>query len=211
VLLAVLDAVAVYAALDSRSTVGALAGALETGDAVDQETHLRAAERADTVMFASDLVYGVGLIATAVVFLVWFHRARVNAGLLGPEEQRRGPGWAVGSWFIPFANLWLPRAVAGDIWDASEHDKRVPRTVLNAWWALWVLSCLANRVAGRLWERAEEVDAIRRAALGLVAGSAVDLVAAVLAVLFVRRLTAMQHAKAALTGHARQPVTALST
>ncbi|OEJ97727.1 hypothetical protein J116_000340 [Streptomyces thermolilacinus SPC6] len=206
VLVALLDALAVYAALNSYTVIGEL----YTAD-LDQYAALTAtANQADTLMYFSSSFSLTALIATGIVFIVWFHRARTNAEVFGPAEQRRTPGWAIGSWFIPIANLWIPRKIAGDIWDASELDKRAPRAVLNTWWTLWVLASLAGRSAERLWERAEEYDAIRRAALGLAASSALDLVAAVAAVLFVRRLTAMQHAKA-LAGRPRQPEPAAVT
>ncbi|MEU3448770.1 DUF4328 domain-containing protein [Streptomyces thermolilacinus] len=200
VLVALLDALAVYAALNGYTVMGDLSTADE-----DQYDALAAtANQADMLMYFSASFSLMALIATGIVFIVWFHRARTNAEVFGPDEQRRTPGWAIGSWFIPLANLWIPRKIAGDIWDASELGKRAPRTVLNAWWTLWVVASLAGRTTERLWERAEEYDAIRRAALGLAASSVLDLVAAVAAILFVRRLTAMQHAKA-LAGHPRQP------
>ncbi|MEU2184888.1 DUF4328 domain-containing protein [Streptomyces thermolilacinus] len=200
VLVALLDALAVYAALNSYAVMGDLYAADEERYAALTAT----ANQADMLMYFSASFSLMALIATGIVFIVWFHRARTNAEVFGPDEQRRTPGWAIGSWFIPIANLWIPRKIAGDIWDASELDKRAPRAVLNTWWTLWVVASLAGRTAERLWERAEEYDAIRRAALGLAASSVLELVAAVAAVLFVRRLTAMQHAKA-LAGRPRQP------
>ncbi|KAF0647477.1 MULTISPECIES: DUF4328 domain-containing protein [Streptomyces] len=202
-LVAVLDAVAVYAALNSRAVIGALAD--DTGDHADA---VEKAQRADTLMTVSSSLSLTALLATAVVFVVWFHRARVNADVLGPAEQRRGRGWAIGSWFIPIANLWIPRQVAGDIWDASEPGgHRTSRAVLNTWWALWVSAALLGRVAARMWDRAEEIESIRQGAAALAATGVVDLASAVAALVFVRRLTAMQHAKAA-AGPPAQPVPA---
>ncbi|WP_436995683.1 DUF4328 domain-containing protein [Streptomyces sp. enrichment culture] len=206
VLVALLDVLAVYAALNSYTVIGDL----YTADDERYDALTATANQADMLMYFSASFSLMALIATGIVFIVWFHRARTNAEVFGPDEQRRTPGWAIGSWFIPIANLWIPRKIAGDIWDASELDKRAPRTVLNAWWTLWIVASLAGRSAERLWERAEEYDAIRRAALGLAASSVLDLAAAVAAVLFVRRLTAMQHAKA-MAGRPRRPDPAAMT
>lgn len=64
----------------------------------------------------------LALLATATVFIVWFHRVRTNAGVFAPDLQSRGAGWAIGGWFIPIGNLWIPRGVAGDVLRASRHD-----------------------------------------------------------------------------------------
>lgn len=160
---------------------------------------------ADRLMTVSSVFQVAALLATAVVFLVWFHRVRGNAGVFGPEHQRRGSGWAIGSWFIPVANLWIPRQVAGDIWRASETGRHSSRAILNGWWALWVVALVVDRIAARAYGVAEDPEALGTAADMLVFSAAVDIAAAFLAVLFVRRLTAMQHAKA-LAGPPRAAV-----
>ncbi|WP_175410840.1 DUF4328 domain-containing protein [Streptomyces sp. TRM64462] len=190
------DLAAVYAALNTHAVVGRI---LEggTGEYADD------GRRADLLMYRVASLYVTALVATGVVFIVWFRRVRGNAQVFAPDLQRRGPGWAVGAWFIPIANLWIPRQIAGDIWRASELERRASRGVLNAWWTLWVVSLAVDRIATRAWDRAEYGDDLRRAALGLVAGYVIDIAAAVLAILFVRRLTALQHAKALAGGGSR--------
>ncbi|WP_354597864.1 DUF4328 domain-containing protein [Streptomyces sp. JL1001] len=73
---------------------------------------------------------------------------------------------------------------------------------LNLWWAAWVASLLFTRVTERMWDRAEDPEGIVQAG-GLVAASdAVDIVAAVLAILYVRAVTGMQVERAL---HGRAP------
>ncbi|MEV6653958.1 DUF4328 domain-containing protein [Streptomyces sp. NPDC051219] len=165
------------------------------------------ADRLDPAVFEDlNLAVAEGLslllyLATGALFIIWFHRVRKNAGVFGPDLHRGGPGWAIGSWFIPIANIWLPRGVAADTWRASRRDpygdgKAEPLTVLNLWWLFFVLTQIADFVAGEAYDDADTAEEFATAA-GVVMGSAVlDIVAAVLAALFVRHLTAMQHAKA---------------
>ncbi|MFG2227460.1 DUF4328 domain-containing protein [Streptomyces sp. NPDC048644] len=47
-------------------------------------------------------------VATAVVFIVWFHRARVNAGVFAPNCHAMKHGWAIWGWVVPVVNLWSP-------------------------------------------------------------------------------------------------------
>ncbi|WP_187282876.1 DUF4328 domain-containing protein [Streptomyces sp. MS191] len=141
------------------------------------------------------------LLATATVFVVWFHRLRRNADVWTPGLQGRGAGWAIGGWFVPVANLWIPRGIAVDIWRASRPDPCAPDrrgefTLLNAWWTLFAVQAVVGRVAVRMFDMAETVEGLVEATDWLLASDAMNLGAAVLAILFVRRLTSMQHAKA---------------
>ncbi|MFJ4679224.1 DUF4328 domain-containing protein [Kitasatospora sp. NPDC088783] len=141
---------------------------------------------------AGDIVEVLLTLATAVVFIVWLYRVRVNVEVICPQVYQRGRGWTIGAWFIPFANLYLPWRVTADIWNASGPTDRhgVPQPVrtgvVNAWWTAWVVSLVLGRLQAPVLEIASEL---------------VTAVAAVLAVLVVHGLTAMQerHAEAART------------
>ncbi|MGW7053772.1 DUF4328 domain-containing protein [Streptomyces sp. NPDC054887] len=160
-------------------------------------------ERVDSQMTYASVAYGGAFLVTAVVFIVWFFRVRKNADVFAPDLQRKGRGWAIGSWFVPIGNFWLPRGVAVDVWAASRQDpyglnarKEEPHTVLTAWWTLWVVSALFSRFAVRRYAAAEEPAAIRDALDQLIVADLLDIASAVLAILFVRALTRMQRLKA---------------
>lgn len=147
------------------------------------------------------LLQTVLLVATGIVFIVWFHRLRKNAEVWASGLQTKSPGWAIGGWFIPVGNLWIPRGIAADIWRASRPDPFAPDGAgelrpLNAWWGVWVLATMVSQVASRIYAGAETRDEILSGFSWLIASDLLDIAAAVLAILFVRRLTSMQHAKA---------------
>ena len=83
----------------------------------------------------------VSMAATAIVFLIWFRRARINAEHLG-WRQRRARAWTFWGWVIPIANLWIPFQIMGDIWRAGlEPAYRARVAWLPAlWWAAWLLA-----------------------------------------------------------------------
>lgn len=83
----------------------------------------------------------VVLAATAILFVVWFRRARVNAER-STWRQRRARAWVILGWIIPFANLWVPFQLMGDIWRAGLPPARRTRVAwLPAlWWASWLLT-----------------------------------------------------------------------
>ena len=49
----------------------------------------------------------VDVVATIITWLVWQHRVTANVWARGHPVATR-PGWAVGWWFIPVVDLWMP-------------------------------------------------------------------------------------------------------
>ncbi|MFE3827513.1 DUF4328 domain-containing protein [Streptomyces sp. NPDC059092] len=200
--------VALFCAVIAADLFALLAGARVHGlmtDVVNEDFDAFTDEdldRADLLYAASGVAQVAAVLATAVVFLVWFHRVRRNADVFDPSAHRMSAGWAIGGWFVPFANFWLPRRVAGDIWAASTRpgpDGAAPRVsyaLVNAWWTAWVCTLVLGRYASRAYDKAEEAEEVRQAAAALFAVDLLDIAAAVLALLFVRKLTRMQHTKA---------------
>ena len=50
-----------------------------------------------------------------MVFIRWLSRAYKNLDVAAPGFRRYGHGWAIGSWFVPFLNLWRPKEIINDI------------------------------------------------------------------------------------------------
>ncbi|MFH8471409.1 DUF4328 domain-containing protein [Streptomyces sp. NPDC018000] len=195
---AVTDLLAVAAGLNVRRL---LANGLENDFATYD--HAEAA-LADNLYGSASLLQDVMALATAVVFIIWFRRVRLNAEVFDPSMQPMAPGWAVGAWFVPIANLVLPRRIAGGIWTASAQTntdgswRTVPATPMNLWWGAWVCSLVFSWVTFRLYMKAEDTQEIIDTTGLMMASDAFDIVAAVLAILFVRKLTRMQGERAAL-------------
>ncbi|HKP70301.1 MAG TPA: DUF4328 domain-containing protein, partial [Pyrinomonadaceae bacterium] len=91
-----------------------------------------------------------------VGFLIWLYRAHANLDALGARNLEFTPGWAVGWWFIPFANLVKPYQAVREVWyesdpDADPNDKvfltaslRTAPTYMGVWWAMWLISNIAT-------------------------------------------------------------------
>ncbi|WP_250403963.1 DUF4328 domain-containing protein [Streptomyces cellostaticus] len=160
---------------------------------IDGEAALRRGERAHALHEASGAVQSLALLATAVVFLCWFHRVRVNAEVFDAAMHSKSRGWAIGSWFCPVVNLWFPRRVTLDTWDASAAwADRPGHGLVNSWWTLWIVSLFADRVAQGVSHTARGAVGWRSALRQMLVADALDAAAAVLAVLVVLRLTRMQ-------------------
>ncbi|MER5810114.1 DUF4328 domain-containing protein [Streptomyces sp. NPDC002033] len=160
-------------------------------------------EGADVLTSLAGGFQGLALLATAVVFVIWFHRVRVNGQIFNPGAFTRSSGWAIGAWFIPVGNLFLPYGIAAQTWAASVQlgpdgsFRRYSTAPLTAWWVLWVLSRVLDAVGTALGSRAENPEALGTvSALGAFTGLT-SVAAAVMGIVFVLKLTALQSVKAA--------------
>ena len=95
-------------------------------------------------------------IAVFVLTIVWQWRLAKNHELLGRPGTTFGPGWAIGAWFIPIANLVLPFLQFRDLWKGS--DAGLPRgspdwkrqstgALLWVWWGLFVASVVIDWIS----------------------------------------------------------------
>ncbi|GAA2241886.1 hypothetical protein GCM10010145_05010 [Streptomyces ruber] len=151
----------------------------------------------DSLWVAGGVLQSFSMLAAGIVFLVWFHRVRVNAEVFAPAGHRKKRGWAVGGWFVPVVNLWFPRRIALDTWDASgSWNAPRPHGLVDAWWALWLVTLVYGPFAYSAYEEAETAPEIRRAVAQVLVADLVDAAAAVLAAVFVLTLTRMQDVKA---------------
>ncbi|WP_329272167.1 DUF4328 domain-containing protein [Streptomyces sp. NBC_01451] len=198
VLLGVVTAVdlfAVYAGITMYDVMGSLADdGLGYGG---YNALMRRADHADTLYAAAGVAQTVTFVATVVFYLVWFLRVRVNAEVFDPFGHSKKRAWAGWGWFVPVVSLWFPRRIMLDIWDASSPAAtRASHALVNAWWTLWLIALFTNRLGTSAYSRADTAEEIQYATGQVLFSDAVDIGAAVLAILVVLRLTRMQHEKA---------------
>jgi hypothetical protein len=181
---AILDLVAAVADWDRYRLLGRIAA----GKAVT----LAEADASDRLNGVIGIVQLALFVLTAILFIRWFRRAYRNVEPLG-GDPRFSEGWAVGAWFVPILNLWRPKQIANDIWRESgpEPTERVP-ALLTFWWGLFLLGSWIDQLAARLGFGGDSAGELQDATGAYLAGDSLDLVAAALAILVVRRLTARQ-------------------
>jgi hypothetical protein len=185
------DLFAVWADITMYDVTGSFADG-DYSDAVQRE-----AEHADTVYVMAGYTQTASLVAAIVVYLIWFHRMRVNAEVFNPFGHSKRRAWVIWGWFVPIVSLWFPRRVMLDIWDASTPvGSRGSHGLVNAWWTLWIISLVASRAGSTAYQRAETSEEIQGAVGQIMFADVIDIGAAVLAILVVLRLTRMQNEKA---------------
>lgn len=83
---------------------------------------------------------------TAALFLVWFHMAIANLYQAGLSGLRVRPAWAVGSFFVPVANLFVPFRAMRELWNRShgEDEWQAEGAVgdVGTWWTCYIAGTL---------------------------------------------------------------------
>ena len=131
---------------------------------------------------------------------MWTHRANRNARALGATHLQFTPGWAVGWFFIPIANLWKPRQVMREIWHAS-HDPRggpdetTPALVSN-WWTLWLVTNILGQLAFRYALNADTARGLMTSEVFSLVSSFVEIGLCLVAVKLVTTIYEMQKSHA---------------
>ena len=142
------------------------------------------------IVFLFALLELVIYVTTVVFFCVWLYRAADNLRALNPANQPEySPGWAVGSFFVPFANLIIPYRAVREVWQKSSPPNEFllaepgPPTYFPTWWLFWLLAGFAGNVSLRLSFN-EHID-VQTATIISIVASALSIVAAVFAYLVV--------------------------
>ncbi|WP_288799258.1 DUF4328 domain-containing protein [Arsenicicoccus cauae] len=156
-------------------------------------------DAADRLTLQLLLPYLLLLLAAGVCWLVWQHRLATSTRV-DRREVRRSPGWHVGSWFIPVANLWFPYQNVSDLDRGLGHfSGRERRPPLLAWWVLWLLGIVVSRVAAATGSTADDhleagrideaVSLMSTSVTIELVGNVLGAVSALLAILVVSNLT----------------------
>jgi hypothetical protein len=192
-------AVKLFAIASNVMQIGLLRDALSGGGVTREQ-----AEWNDQRQLLAVVISLLVLVALLVALLLWLYRVASNLTALGNPKSRieYTPGWAVGCFFIPFANFFMPYRAFREAWvksaplvrteEEAMFPPRTPTPLLAAWWASWILMGVVSRVAGRFRTRADDADSLVTATWVGVIGEVAGIVSAALAVFFVRALDRRQ-------------------
>jgi hypothetical protein len=136
-------------------------------------------------------------LTAGIAFVTWQHRARANLDSFGVRGLKWSPGWTVGGWLLPVANLVIPiqvlneidkasaKVAAGTEWGAESREASDGgRRIVSLWGVFWVLDFVFGTVPAFLSGSVLVTVDI----LAVVS----ELGAGLLAILLVLRITANQ-------------------
>jgi len=151
------------------------------------------------------IVGGVQLllfVALGFSYLAWLRRSYRNQSALGAQGLKYSPNWATAYWFIPIVNLFRPYQVTKEIYQTSDPNAEgttwsfLPvSALLGWWWAAWIIASAAGRAASRSTRGEPTIEQLVTASWIDIVSSITSVIAAVLALMVVRKITDRQTAK----------------
>ena len=104
----------------------------------------------DPVVGLLALVYLVALLACYVLVGWWIYRTNANAHTF-TSTMAISPGWSIGWFFVPFANLAMPYQGVKEVWQESHRSaglhEEAESSLVGWWWGLWIASNVASNLA----------------------------------------------------------------
>lgn len=127
-------------------------------------------------------------VACSIAWFIWSYRIAVNLRSVPSSGLSTTPGWVVGWWFVPFANLFKPYQVHKELFQASTPDDASLRApaYLGMWWISFIAGNVISNISFRLG--VSELSAV----LDLVSTSFM-MTMAVTSILLIKDLTSRHH------------------
>lgn len=133
----------------------ALGGAIATAGLVSAYDEFRTgsasavARLADAEEVSDSLLslFAVAAFVALVLAIIWWYQAMQAIGRVAVAGRSWTPGWAIGGWFIPIANLIIPKLVLDEIDRVSaaaeegstEWKQRRTLPLAHIWWVVFVI------------------------------------------------------------------------
>jgi hypothetical protein len=110
--------------------------------------------------------------------------------------MRFTPGWAIGSFFVPFISLYQPYQAMKEVWLVSSNPRQWQQqrrsAILPWWWFFWLVGRVLGQVSFRMRLSAKVIPDFTTADVLAEFADCVGIALACLALVLVGRITRMQ-------------------
>ena len=135
-------------------------------------------------------------VVSGIFILKWIYLSNYNARQLGATDMAFTPGWSIGWYFIPIANLWKPYQAMKEIWKVSSNPhswkSQSVSSLLPWWWFFWVVGNMFSNVSFRLTMRAEEINEFIFANVVTQISDIIGIPLSLIVIAIINRVYAMQ-------------------
>lgn len=149
-------------------------------------------------------------ILSVVLFLVWLFRVYKNLPALRSDSTEFTPGWAIGWWFVPFANLVKPYQVVRNAWSESDPDFEPSAGFLTSvqagapafmslWWAFWIISNISANITSKVYDP-DTMKGVEISGYFFILTGIVTIIAAALAIKVILEISSRQEQRFAKIG-----------
>ncbi len=100
------------------------------------------------------IAYTICFVLSVIFVSMFLHRAQSNLHRADMDGLEFTPGWAVGWYFIPFANLVKPFQAMRELWNKStgrfDREDAITPGYMGIWWGAWLGGNFLANISFRL-------------------------------------------------------------
>jgi hypothetical protein len=137
--------------------------------------------------------YLVALLASYVLVGCWIYRTNANAHLFS-DAMSITPGWSIGWFFIPFANLVMPYRGVEETWKGSHQAagryEEAESSLVGWWWGLWIATNVSSNL--EVFFGGNSPQALEIARYVILISAAISVAAGIVLIQLMRRLDRAQ-------------------
>jgi hypothetical protein len=155
-------------------------------------------EMTDFLTIGAAILKIIVLISSAVFFIMWFRRAYYNLHLR-ESYCNYSEAQAAWSWFVPILSLFRPNEIMREMVERTstmlnlaEQEVSKTRNIVLFWWMTWVIQNIASQIITRMYKVQNLPEEIIKANNAELAVLPIEIIAAVLAILVVKRYSKME-------------------
>lgn len=136
------------------------------------------------------ILYLIAYVISVITFIQWFRRAYFNLHLK-VKYLSHPEGWAAGSWFVPFTNLYRPYQIMKELYQETKallvkkeifFKGDLATSTLGWWWALWLLNNFAGQIVFRYSLHAESLEELETSTVLSIFSNIIGIPLALLAI-----------------------------
>ena len=176
-----------------------------SGVYTDEAKAIAAGEASDNRQLVVAYWFMAIYMVSAVLILRWFYLSKANAIAAGAADTEFTPGWTIGWYFVPFANLWKPYQAMKELWKTSHAPdgwkEQGVSSLIGWWWFIFLASGAISNAAFRATLRAEELNELMLSNVLTQISDMSGIPLAIVTLLIVKRIYAAQSKPASPIGY----------
>lgn len=135
------------------------------------------------------------LVATIVIFIMWYYRAYKNLHALKINRLHYTPGWAIGGWFVPILNLSRPYEIMKEIWNETQRfylpdgENSSSVSIIGWWWTFWLSDNILSNISSRITMAAGTIPQYMFSSMFSVISDTAGIIAMIITLIMVNRMS----------------------
>ncbi len=143
------------------------------------------------------IIYLLVYIVSGITFIMWFRRAYYNLHQK-VKVLSYGDGWAAGSWFVPFINLYRPYEIMKELYEETKAyiSNKDANSVLNletnllgVWWIIWLVNGVFGQVQFHYAKSAVTLSQLTTSTILGIIGSIIGIPLAIITIKVIKNYT----------------------